>query len=95
MINDATFIFDNKLNELEFIELREKLYLKMKEIRGSISGAASLAGCSTYQMRLVLKGIDEGPEILLKAAEWVRNYQLQQKATLAQFCNVAREAANV
>lgn len=94
-MNDAKDFLAGQLNEQEVNELREKLYLTMKNIRGSITGAAALAGCSTYQMRLVLKGMDEGPQLLLKAAEWVRNYNLQQKATLVEFCNVAREAANV
>ena len=95
MSEEAKNFFDRDFNELEVSELREKLYLRMKEIRWSITGAAALAGCSAYQMRLVLKGIDQGPEILLKAAEWVRNHQREQKQTLAQFCQVAREAANV
>jgi len=95
MSNEAKEFFDREFNELEVSELREKLYLRMKEIRGSITGAAALAGCSAYQMRLVLKGIDNGPGILLKAAEWVRDHQREQQQTLAEFCNVAREAANV
>lgn len=95
MSNEANEFFNREFNELEVSELREKLYLRMKEIRGSITGAATLAGCSPYQMRLVLKGVDTGPAILLKAAEWLRNHNREQQQTLAKFCNVAREAANV
>jgi hypothetical protein len=95
MSSEATSIPKAIDNQLEISELRDKIYLELKKIYGAMRAAAIHANCSEYQLRLVLKGKDTNPEILKKAAEWLKEHQLNQAATLNQFALVASQALSM
>ncbi len=82
----------DEVNEQEVNELRQKVYSSLKTIFGAMTRAAEYAGCSTHQLRLVLRGVDKDAHILLRAAEWLLLHKQQQANTYGNFIETARAA---
>lgn len=82
-------------NEAEIKELRDELYTSIKRVHGGMTKAAEACQCSTYQLRLVLKGVDTDFDVLLSAAKWLREYRSEQYLKIQSFVVTTKEALKI
>lgn len=82
-------------NEEEIKELRDELYTSIKSVHGGMTRAAEACGCSTYQLRLVLKGVDTDFDVLISAAKWLREYRSEQYLKIQSFVVTTKEALKI
>lgn len=82
-------------NEAQINELRDGLYQSIKSVHGGMTWAAEACGCSTYQLRLVLKGVDTDFDVLIAAAKWLHEYRLDQYRKVQSFVVTTKEALKI